>query len=247
MPDEEPVLKLASLRVRRSASFALEVPALALAAGQVTCVVGANGCGKTTLLEAVAGLAVAVGGSVTLLGQAMHTDSIPARRALGYVPDDDAWLIPELTAREYFDLLGAVYARAGVTHDTNEVAASLAENLLFHDFTQQLGSLSHGNKKKVQLIAGLLHRPRLLVVDELRNGLDPIAIVQAEQLLQRQKQAGTAILAATHDLWWAERFADHIIMIREGRILLQDNTSRIVAAAGSVEARFLELYGSIHA
>ena len=87
-----------------------------------------------------------------------------------------------------------------------------------------------------------MHKPKLLVIDELRNGLDPIAIKRAEELIKRFQQNGSTILAATHDLWWAERFSDRVIMINSGQIAYQEQTDCIVNNSGSVEAKFMELY-----
>jgi ABC-2 type transport system ATP-binding protein len=87
-----------------------------------------------------------------------------------------------------------------------------------------------------------MHDPHFVIVDELRNGLDPIAILRAEQILKRRQISGTTIIAATHDLWWAERFADEVVMIKRGHIVLNDFTHHIVERSGSLEARFMELY-----
>ncbi len=239
------MLDISNLVVVRGGGFSLHVPQLRIAAGRVTCVVGANGCGKTTFLETVVGLLNPQRGTIRLDGHTVRRlQSIAAKRMIGFVPDDEEWIIPELTAQEYFALLAALFHKAGVRHDMLHEASSIASTLQFTQGHQQLSSLSHGNRKKVQLIAGLLHKPRLLIVDELRNGLDPIAIKQAERLLEQQRKQGTAILAATHDLWWAERFADEVVMIKSGHILFTDSVRAIVAQSGSVEAKFMELYGS---
>ena len=87
-----------------------------------------------------------------------------------------------------------------------------------------------------------MHDPHFVIVDELRNGLDPIAILRAEQILKYKQMSGTAIIAATHDLWWAERFSDEVVMIRRGHIILNDYTTNIVQSSGSLEAKFMELY-----
>jgi len=228
----------------RRGPFTLRIPRLELAAGRVACVVGANGSGKTTLLEVIMGLLTATKGVVEISGRPLTTIATHPylKRFTGFLPDDEAWIIPELTADEYVSLLSVAYRRAGVEHDPGEEARSLAKSLDFNAIDQQLGSLSHGNRRKIQLITAMMHRPRFLVVDELRNGLDPIAIRQAEDLLRIYQAKGGAILAATHDLWWAERFADDIIMIKNGRVILQATTTAIVAEAGSVEAKFMELY-----
>lgn len=237
-----PALSISSLLVRRSKAFHLDVPKLEIVPGSVTCVVGANGSGKTTLVETIVGLLEVDGGSIQVHNKKVDADTVRTRSLIGYVPDDDSWVIDELTAREYFALLQSVYAKAGV-HGAMELELDyLAETLLFTSFDQRLGSLSHGNKKKVQLMAAMMHTPQVLVIDELRNGLDPIAIVRAEKLLKEQQENGTTILAATHDLWWAERFASNIVMIQDGHVVLNESTKQITKDSGSLEARFMELY-----
>ena len=235
-------LTVHELRVQRSDSFALSIPFLNFQPGQVTCVVGSNGSGKTTLMETIVGLIVPNEGEVQVRGEAAHSDSLDVKRSIGFIPDNDAWIIPELTAREYFELLASVYIKHTSLRLMRRRYGELAEELLFTAFDQLLGSLSHGNKKKVQIIAGLLHDPPFIIVDELRNGLDPIAITRAEQLLRRKQLSGAAIVAATHDLWWAERVADEIVMIKRGHIVLNDVTKHIVERFGSVEASFMEHY-----
>lgn len=236
------LLEARDIKLRRSDAFALDISQFAIKKGEVVCVAGANGSGKTTLLDVLVKLLFPDSGTVSLLGKVFSEESIQDRVTLGFVPDDDAWIIPELTAREYFALLKSVYQRSGVGHDMNAWVTSLAQELLFTNFDQQMDSLSHGNKKKVQIIAALIHKPKVLVVDELRNGLDPIAIKKAESLLRKQAKNGVAILAATHDLWWAERFSDKVVMLRGGSIILEEATKKIVKQSGSVEARFMELF-----
>lgn len=87
-----------------------------------------------------------------------------------------------------------------------------------------------------------MHRPKLIIVDELRNGLDPLAIKQAEELLKNEIRDGITVIAATHDLWWAERFADEVIMLRAGNVLLHEDIDKIIDRSGSLENRFMELY-----
>ncbi|RTK94564.1 ABC transporter ATP-binding protein [Candidatus Saccharibacteria bacterium] len=241
----EIVMTVDELRIRRSNTFQLHVPFLRFMAGGSVCIVGANGSGKTTLVETLVGLIIPREGSVRVSGLNAHDEEVSVKRAVGYIPDDDAWLIAELTAAEFFDLLVSVHAQHTSKRLLEKRVKELANELLFESFHSQLGSLSHGNKKKVQIIAGLLHEPNFVVVDELRNGLDPIAIARAEALLRRKQIGGTSIIAATHDLWWAERFAEEIIMIRRGHVILNDYTREIVAKSGSLEARFMEVYDNV--
>jgi ABC-2 type transport system ATP-binding protein len=178
-------------------------------------------------------------GSVAIHGQLVSQNLRTTKAIVGYIPDDEGWFIKELTAREYIALLAEVYAQAGVTHDTQTQAKMLARSLYFTAFDTQLQHLSHGNKKKVQLIAGLMHSPQIIIIDELRNGLDPLAIMAAEQLLQQEAKRGACIIAATHDLWWAERIASTILLLIDGTIAVQDSKRRIVKEYGSVEQLFI--------
>lgn len=239
------MLTIDGLRVRRSNTFELNIPFLNLLPGSVTCIVGANGSGKTTLVESIVGLIPPKEGSVKISGNYAHLDLAEVKRAIGFIPDDDTWIIPELTANEYFELLASVHSNLTNKRLMLKRVKEMSEELNFESHSQQLGYLSHGNKRKVQIIAGLMHDPHFIIVDELRNGLDPIAIIQAENLLKRKQMSGSAIIAATHDLWWAERFADDIVMIKRGHIILHQETKDIIEKSGSVESKFMELYSNV--
>ncbi len=239
------ILQINSLKIKRNDKFCLTIPFLNFLPGTLSCIVGSNGSGKTTLIESIVGLTAPQEGVVKVCGQEAHLEIAEVKRAIGFVPDDDTWLIPELTAREYFAVIASTHAKLTSITKINRSISELADKLMFDSFDQQLGSLSHGNKKKVQIIAGLMHDPFFIVVDELRNGLDPVAIKRAEEILKFKQMCGSSIIAATHDLWWAERFADEIIMIRRGHIVLNDMTSNVIQKYGSLENRFLDLYAQV--
>lgn len=238
-----PFLDVASLKVKRNDAFTLSVVSLVIKTRGIVCLVGANGSGKSTLLEAVVGILNSNVGSIHIQGALLGLDALEAKTKLGYIPDDDTWIISELTAREYFDLHVAIYKEAGVRAKMVRNVKEMAKRLSFSNFDQTMGSLSHGNKKKVQIIAALMHEPSVIVVDELRNGLDPISIKSAEDLLLQRSKRGAAVLVATHDLWWAERLSKRIIMIKDGSIMLDGSTKQIVKGAGSLENKFMQLYG----
>lgn len=242
MKFKTPVLEIDGLDFRRNRNFLLSIDGLAVKAGEVVCVVGANGSGKTTLMETAVGLLSPAGCTVMIHGKKLQLDAPDAKKLIGFIPDDDNWIIGELTAREYFKLLKTIYREAGVTADMDENIVKFSRQLLFTQYDQQLHSLSHGNKRKVQIISALMHEPSLIIVDELRNGLDPISIHRAEALVKQRAIDGMAVFASTHDLWWAERFAKKIIMLKHGQILLQQSTVQIVTSAGSLENKFMEMY-----
>ncbi|HSX32367.1 MAG TPA: ABC transporter ATP-binding protein [Candidatus Saccharimonadales bacterium] len=237
---KQAILQIHDLSAIRSATFKLIVPNFSFKAGSVTCVAGPNGSGKSTLLACMAGLLQPDTGKITLDGQTIGNHLRATKAVLGYIPDDEAWFVGELTANEYFGLLAEVCRQAGVTHDTIARAKVLASKLQFTTFNQQLQQLSHGNKKKVQLIAGLMHQPKVIIIDELRNGLDPLAIIAAEQLIKDEAKRGACIVAATHDVWWAERIATTILLLLNGRIAVADTPRAIIRKHGSVENLFIK-------
>ena len=235
------LLEVTGLSVKRSAQFRLRLKSLSLDSGQILCVAGPNGSGKTTLIECLTGMLTPDTGSISLAGIHTSNNLRATKSVLGYVPDDEAWFVKELCAKEYFALLAEVYTEAGVSGNLLVRVEELSKALYFTNFLQPLEQLSHGNKKKVQLIAGLMHKPKVLIVDELRNGLDPLAVIAAEQLLREEAKRGACIVATTHDLWWAERVADHILLLVDGRQATYSPTKQIVKKYGSLEKLFLHV------
>jgi ABC-2 type transport system ATP-binding protein len=241
------VLEINNLTVDRNLTFSLTLPSLRVRSGTILGVAGPNGSGKTTLLEAIAGIVSVDNGEVCLMGQPLTKNLRQARAHLGYIPDDADWFVAELTAREYFGLLATVYGDAGRLVEFDRIH-QLAAQLRFSAFDQQLDTLSHGNKKKVQIIAGLMHQPDLIVIDELRNGLDPLAILAAEQLIRTEADRGAAIVAASHDLWWAQRMTDEILLLSDGQRLVQAPTAKLIERYGSLEKLFVKVaYGQVTA
>lgn len=234
-------LVITGLRINRNANFHLHIKKLNVSQGKVLGVVGPNGSGKTTLIEALAGIITPNEGEIKVEGRKLSNNLAAHRANVGYIPDDEEWYIKELTAKEYFKLLSSVYKKAGVTSNCLERADQLAEALQFKAFGQRLDTLSHGNKKKVEIIAGLMHEPSFVIIDELRNGLDPIAILAAEELIRKIAKDGATIVAATHDLWWAQRIADETLLLMNGRIQKHEPTKDLVKRFGSLEKLFISL------
>jgi ABC-2 type transport system ATP-binding protein len=237
------ILAIEDLVVDRGNNFVLGIPNLKIKQQSIVCIGGSNGSGKSTLLHCMAGLLTPQSGIVTVEGASVGKNLRATKLLIGFVPDDEEWIIKELCADEYFDLLASVYQAAGCTTDTMGRAKELAELLSFTAFRQLLGSLSHGNIKKVQLIAALMHAPKIIILDEVRNGLDPMAILAVEQLLKQERDRGACIVAATHDLWWAERLSDRFILIANGSLQVDQKTTSLLAKFGSLENVFIKKNG----
>ena len=236
------ILSVTDLRLFRSSSFCLRVKRLTLRSGTILCIAGPNGSGKTSLIECLVGLNRIASSAISIQGQTIDQALYHTKRAIGFVPDDDAWLIRELSAMEYFALLQGIYKDVGVSLPIMQRRIqSLAKQLHFTAFHQSLATLSHGNKKKVQIIAGLMHEPMLIVLDDLRNGLDPLAIMAAEHIVKQEAARGACIVAATHDLWWAERIADETMILVDGGVAIHQKTRALITRYGSLEKLFIHL------
>ncbi|MGF7229154.1 MAG: ATP-binding cassette domain-containing protein [Candidatus Saccharibacteria bacterium] len=235
----KPLLVARNIEAIQSKTFRLSVSSLVANPGSITCVTGPNGCGKTTLLECLTGLTKPLRGTITIRGAPVCEGLRATKTQLGFVPDDEDWFIKELTAREYLDLVISVYTKAGVTAPLHKNYEQLAQDLSFNTFDQPLHQLSHGNKKKVQIIAALMHQPPVIVLDEIRNGLDPLAILATEKILLREARRGACIIAATHDLWWAERIATDVLLLQNGQIVVQDSLKNILRTYHHLENLFI--------
>jgi ABC-2 type transport system ATP-binding protein len=184
---------------------------LTVQGGACTALLGANGSGKTTLFRIAAGLLAPTTGLRTGL----------APTAIGYCPQADP-LWPDLTATEHLQIVGGLHGLA-----SGQAAARATELLNRLDLTQhaskQASTLSGGMRRRLSVATALVHRPRLLLLDEPFAGLDTAQTVRLEALLREEAAAGAAVVVATHDLEQAARIADRLLLLDEGR-LLHDGT-----------------------
>ncbi len=222
--------------------FTLGPVDLAAEPGTVRCIIGPNGSGKTTLVNLLLGLQKPTGGEVRLMGEPPVADGRDVFRYVGFCPDGDD-LVPELSAEELWDVCAVLHTRFGDSRDdllTN--ARALADRLEFNPPARPIAQYSHGMRKKTQLVAALLHRPKVAVFDEPTNGLDPIASYRLGELVRDLAAQGTAFLVTSHDLAWAERFSDRVTVLRAGRVAASGDTSRVLArsADGTLLDSFMD-------
>ncbi len=218
-------LELIDVRRSYGAGRGLAGVGLTVAAGEVYGLLGPNGAGKTTLVRAVTGRLRLDGGTVRLSGRD-PADSL-ARRRLGLVPQDIA-LYPDLSVRENLFCLGQL---AGLTAEAarGAVPKALAWTDLADRADSLVGTLSGGQQRRVNLAAGTLHQPDLLVLDEPTVGVDPPAREAIHRMLLELKARGTAILLATHDLEQAAELADRVGVLVRGRLAAEGTVPGLLA------------------
>jgi ABC-2 type transport system ATP-binding protein len=207
--------------------------------GQITGLLGPNGAGKSTLLHILVGLISPTSGTVFIDEGGTVTLDVASR--IGFCADDLP--MPDLlTGREYLDMVRGIRRLPR----SREAEDRLLLGMRLTDASHRLiGTYSHGMKRKLQLVAALLHRPHFLVLDEPFRGLDPESSAIMKVLLQSYAKRGNAVLVSTHDLLVAEQLCSELVVLREGSVLATASVEslRVADAGASLEDSFLRMTG----
>jgi ABC-2 type transport system ATP-binding protein len=185
-------------------------------AGEVFALLGPNGAGKTTTIRIVATLLRATGGQVKVLGHDVATAPDAARAVIGYVPQEVA-LDRHLTARHHLELSARLY-RVPSREVGPRVQEALALVELADRADEAVKRFSGGMKKRLDLACGLLHRPKLLILDEPTVGLDIQTRLRIWKFVADLRAQGTGVLLTTHDMEEADELADRIAVIDHGKV-----------------------------
>lgn len=195
--------------------------------GEIHGFLGPNGSGKTTFIRMLCGLLRADGGSGTCLGRDVRTGAAEIRRETGYMTQRFSFY-EDLSIRENLDFVARMY---GVPDRRNAVRRAIGELGLEGRESQPAGQLSGGWKQRLALAACLLHRPKLLLLDEPTAGVDPKARRDFWDHLHRLAAAGLTVLIATHYMDEAGR-CHRLAYMAYGRLLVNDTVSGVIAHAG---------------
>ncbi|HYZ70194.1 MAG TPA: ABC transporter ATP-binding protein [Thermoleophilaceae bacterium] len=235
----EPALSLCGVRKRFGEIEAVAGIDLDVPAGTCLGLLGPNGAGKSTTMRMLTAQAIADAGEITVLGHRLPRDSKAARARCGVVPQLDN-LDFELTVRQNL----AVFARLYRVPRT-ERAAAVDRALELANLSERAESivdeLSGGMRRRLLVARGLVHRPELLLLDEPTVGLDPQVRSELWSLIDSLRSKGVTILMSTHYIEEAERLADEVAIMAEGRIVARGRPVELVAEHVGREA--LEIYG----
>jgi ABC-2 type transport system ATP-binding protein len=240
-------LEIDSLVKRFGTLTALEAVSLSLSAGECLGLLGPNGAGKSTLIRSIVGRVLPDEGRVAVFGAAASTPE--ARAALGWVPQELA-LYPRLSCKENLTAFGRYHGLSGVG-----LAESVAWCLEWAALTDRAGDLardlSGGMKRRLNMAAGIIHRPRVVLMDEPTVGVDPQSRNRIFEMIEALRGSGAAIIYTTHYMEEAERLCDRIAIIDHGRIIAQGSSEELVLAAfahrSQVLARFDGASGDLSA
>ena len=205
--------------------------------GELFCFLGPNGAGKTTTIKMLCGLLRPTQGAIRIGGADIRADAVAARRITGYIPDFP-FLYDRLTPTEFFEFTGDLYSvpRADVE---SEMEDSFERFGLVEYRHTLIKDLSHGLRQRLIYTVTLLHRPKVLFVDEPFVGLDPFSIRMIKDLLRAKAREGMTIFLTTHILALIEDMADRIGIIVNGRLVAL-GTLKELASKASVEGGRLE-------
>jgi ABC-2 type transport system ATP-binding protein len=211
------MLTIENVTKRFGEIVALDRVSLSLARGEFFGLLGPNGAGKTTLMSLVAGLRAPDSGSISINGQRVGPNAMAPRRELGFVPQAIA-LYEELSAEENLRLFGKLYGLAG-----QELRARVDHGLhaaqLFERRQDKVQTYSGGMKRRINVVASILHRPALLLCDEPTVGVDPQSRNAIFEFLQRLNADGMTIVYSTHYMEEATRLCSRIAIIDHGHLL----------------------------
>ncbi|MGZ4104731.1 MAG: ABC transporter ATP-binding protein [Actinomycetota bacterium] len=237
------VLSCTGLAKRFGDLVAVDDVSFHIAAGETYGLLGPNGAGKTTTILMVCGLLDRDAGSVTVAGRPIDERALEAKQAIGYVPQEVA-LYTDLSARENLRFFGRLYGLRG-----HELAERLAAVLEIIGLTDRGGdrveTYSGGMRRRLNIGIGLLHRPKMLVLDEPTVGVDPQSRNAILESVEKLGGEGMAVLYTTHYMEEAERLCDRVGIIDHGKLIAEGTRRELVAMVGQQDRIELTATGEL--
>ncbi|MBD3157333.1 MAG: ATP-binding cassette domain-containing protein [Candidatus Lokiarchaeota archaeon] len=213
--------------------------------GSVYGLLGPNGSGKSTTMRILLGLLKPDEGTARINGYDIRKELVKAKRVIGYVPEDP--VLPErMTGWEYVNYVADIW-RIPRGAEREEDIEDLLLLLDIQDASNDLiEAYSKGMARKISLVAALIHRPKVLILDEVQAGIDPRGAATIKEILNGLKERGASILMSTHILEIAEQMCDRIGIIDEGKLIAEgtmDELRQKAEGEESLEEIFLDLTG----
>lgn len=235
-----PALSIRGLAKRFGEKIAVDGISLDVPAGSFYGIVGPNGAGKTTTLSMATGLLRPDFGTAVVHGVDVWTRPLEAKKLMGILPDG-VRLFDRLTGEQLVTYAGVL---RGMAKDV--VAARVGELLAALDLAQDAGTLvvdySAGMTKKIALASALIHAPRLLVLDEPFESVDPVSASNIHAILDRYVASGGTVIVSSHVMDLIQRRCDHVAVVAAGRLLAAGTVDEVRSGL-SLEERFVQLVG----
>lgn len=243
---ESPIIQIKSLskQYRDADNFSVDKLSLDVKKGEIFGLLGPNGAGKTTLISMLCGLIKPTSGEFSINGLSYKNDSRNIKKIIGVVPQEYA-LYPTLTARENLEYFGAMYGLKGT--DLKEKVVECLDYLGLLKFAdKKIDTYSGGMKRRINIIAGILHKPTVLFLDEPTVGVDVQSKNVIIDYLKKLNSEGTTIIYTSHHLIEAQYFCTQIAIIDAGKIFAEGTPEKLISDtknAHNLEDVFISLIG----
>lgn len=211
---------------------------LEVESGDIFGFIGHNGAGKTTTIRAIAGVLDFEEGDILIDGISIKKDPVSCKKITAYIPDNPD-LYEHLTGIAYLNFIGDIY-EIGKAERKQAIEKYADAFELTADLGDRISSYSHGMKQKLAIISALIHKPKLLVLDEPFVGLDPKAAHTLKTIMAEMCRNGGAIFFSTHVLEVAEKLCNKVGIIKNGRLVAYGLTQQVTGDS-SLEDVFMEL------
>jgi ABC-2 type transport system ATP-binding protein len=239
---ETAAVRVEGLTVNYGSFVAVENLSFTVKEGEIYGLLGPNGAGKTTTIKVIVGILEPRAGKVEVYGTPVSNE-VPAKSQIGYVPEEVV-LLDSLTPREFFEFVASIRRldKESVNSKLERFASAFE---LKQYFDTPIAALSMGNKQKVAIITGLLHDPKLLILDEPLIGLDARSSKILKELIAFHAKKGGAVIFSTHIMEVAEKLCTRVAIINKGKIVgqgtVEDLRRLVKSAEGSLEDIFLKV------
>lgn len=211
---------------------------LEVLAGDIFAFIGKNGAGKTTTIKCIVGINDFEKGLIKIDGMDVVKNPIECKKITAYIPDNPE-LYEFMTGIKYLNFIASVYEV-----DMEKVKEKTDFLIKTFDLTdalyEHISSYSHGMKQKLSIIASLIHKPKLLILDEPFVGLDPEATFYLKEEFKNMVKEGSAIFFSTHVLEVAQNLCNKLAILKDGKIVISGNTKDVISNS-SLENIFMEL------
>ncbi len=240
------MIRLENITKRYGSFCAVDSVSLEVNEGEIFAFLGVNGAGKTTTIRMMTGILQPTSGSISICGHSMQDQPEQAKLITGYIPDRP-YLYNKLTGREFLYFIADLYLVPPAEAE-GRIDDLLKEYGLTQWQDELLENYSHGMKQRVATCAALVHRPKVLIVDEPMVGLDPHGAKLIKDRFKLYARSGMSIFLSTHSLNVAEEIADRIAIIHQGKIITIGTLAEIRELTGrseqGLEEMFLQLTAS---
>ena len=219
--------------------FTVKDFSLDLEGGKIYGFLGKNGAGKSTIIKSIVGIHGFEGGEIDACGHNVIEEPLEAKKEIGFVPDNYA-LYENLTGRQYISYIADLY------HVSKEQKEEIEKNLvtrleLTDRYDKPMKSYSHGMKQKITIIAALIHKPKIWILDEPMTGLDPNSIYQIKECMRGHAKEGNIVFFSSHIIDVVKNLCDEVVIIKKGDLIRRIDLDAEPEERENLEETFLRL------